>query len=152
MTEHRTPALRPVTVTVPGDVLLDVDGTPLAVGDARHFSGSLYGWDHLINHTTAENKENTEMTIIEQDDYTQVTPEDMEAFRQMLSTTEADTAKWKALSRKNEDRLKATRAELAEARQDAARWERRTNHHLAVVTELRQQNAALLNRLIAEGK
>lgn len=51
MTDNNTPALRPVTVEVPGDVLLDLDGVPVAVGNPRKFSGLLYGWGDLITNT-----------------------------------------------------------------------------------------------------
>lgn len=53
------PALRPVTVSVPGEVLGDLDGVPVAVEVSRRFSGLLYGWDHLIDSTTNTMKENT---------------------------------------------------------------------------------------------
>lgn len=45
MSAHDQPrALRPVTITQPGEVLLDQDGVPTAVGPSRSVSGMLYGW------------------------------------------------------------------------------------------------------------
>ncbi|WP_160310775.1 hypothetical protein [Kocuria sp. SM24M-10] len=47
-------ALRPVTITQPGEVLLDLDGVPTAVGPSHSVSGLLYGWPE----PTTDNEEN----------------------------------------------------------------------------------------------
>lgn len=41
--------MRNVTVELPPEVLTDSEtGAPIAVGEPRKFSGTLYGWDELI--------------------------------------------------------------------------------------------------------
>lgn len=54
MTDNQRPALRPVTITTPGEVVLDVDGVPAAVGPSRSVSGLLYGWPEFTT-TDEEN-------------------------------------------------------------------------------------------------
>lgn len=113
--------------------------------------------------------------IAPEQDYALVTPEDMEAFRTLLAGPETKAAKWKALSRKNEAAFKradadrhALRRELADAYRKAGEWERwcleaqagrradrreaaaRHTTQQAVIEELRQQNADLLNRLAGQ--
>lgn len=41
--------MRNVTIETEPEVLTDSEtGAPIAVGEPRKFSGTLYGWDHLI--------------------------------------------------------------------------------------------------------
>lgn len=47
--------LRNVTIETEPEVLTDSEtGAPIAVGQPRKFSGTLYGWDHLIHEQGAE--------------------------------------------------------------------------------------------------
>lgn len=89
-------------------------------------------------------------TAPEQDAHAQITTDDMDILRGLVGTAEAEVAKWKALSRRNEDRLKAANAARDAAREDATKWKRRADHNSAVLGELRRQNANLIARLTAK--
>lgn len=47
--------MRSVTIELPPEVLVDSEtGAPIAVGEPRRYSGTLYGWDELISEQGAE--------------------------------------------------------------------------------------------------
>ncbi|MEX5273169.1 hypothetical protein RF638_04360 [Kocuria sp. CPCC 205235] len=49
MSESTRPrVLRPVTIEIPGEVIEDVNGVPAYVGETQKFSGSLFGWDEIL--------------------------------------------------------------------------------------------------------